>query len=542
MKETIKTVKWLLSFVKKVPFQVFTAVLLGVISYSSVILISYIGIESLIFLIMMKKQMPFLAIIFLVLVLVRGIARYGEQYMNHYIAFHTLANVRHALFKKLRTLAPAKLLSRQKGDYIALITSDVEMLEIFFAHTISPALIGLVMTFGLFAFFASYSLVLGAFTLLIYAILGILLPILQYQKARSIGDNYKEALTNLNQSVIEMSEGYKEVQQYQLKELLLKKLTEKGRKLNLYSLKKENQLMSIETLMQTVIGLSSLFFLLIGSALKINPVSLVILMVVFMSSFGPFIPLSMLGNELLSTFSSAKRLQSIMEEAPVVAEVTKQSELSQATHFLAEGHDLTFAYPHQELLFSSFSYNFGDKGLVGVQGKSGRGKSTLLHLMMRFWEVSEGEVKLNDTVIQKINTRQLHEIEGFMTQSTDLFSGTIKENILLGNKNATEADLYAAAKKASIHEWIMALPDGYLTLIKKGNRDLSDGEKQRIGLARLFLHDAPILLLDEPTSNLDYLNEQLILQALAKEKEKRLVVLVSHRETVLNQVDMIIRI
>lgn len=539
MSETIGTVKWLLSFIKKIPLRVLTAVLMGVISCCCVIYIPYVSVVT----VMTASRISnFSWLIFSLVcaVLLRGIARYAEQYMNHFIAFHTLADVRHVLFKKLRTLAPAKLLSRAKGDYIALITSDVEMLEIFFAHTVSPVLIASIMGLGLVIYFSRVHLVLGIIALGIYVLMAVYLPSVQYRQAVKIGDDYKTSLSKLNQTVIEMSEGKKDIKQFGLKDHMLRRLYHRGDVLNKVSLKKTGQLRSIQWYMELIIALGTIWFVLLGMLLHVKPDQLVIATVVFMSSFGPFIPLSMLGNELLSTFSSAKRLKQVMDEEPAVNEITHAEPVDKIDFESLTVSDVSFGYKKEALILDNITLEFPKKGFIGIQGPSGRGKSTLLYLLMRFFDVSSGQVAINERDIKTINTRDVYHIEGYMSQTTDLFSGTIKENIGLGKSNATDELIQAAAKKASIHEWIMSLPEGYDTKIKQGQRDVSDGEKQRIGLARLFLHDAPVMILDEPTSHLDYLNEQIILRAIERERHKKLIVMVSHRETSLSQSDNII--
>lgn len=536
MKETIQTMSWLLSFIKRVPFQVGTAVILGIISYTSVIFIPYLGVTTLIQLLNGDVSLTRVGFLFIGAVLLRGIARYGEQYMNHFIAFHLLADVRHVLFKQLRRLAPAKLLQRNKGDYIAMVTSDVEMLEIFFAHTVSPVLIGSVMGIGLSVFYYTIHPMLAIVALLAYVSLGVLLPIRQYHQAKGLGDGYKTRLSEMNQTVIEMSEGRKDVQQYGLEEGMSQRLLERGESLNAISLKKSNQLCRIQTSMEWLIGLYSVLFVLLSVRLGVSTFSLMVGSVVFLSSFGPFIPLSMLGNDLLSTFSSAKRLHRLMKEEPVVEEVKNRKPLEKTTHIPMSGEAVSFSYGEQ-VVFDKLSFKLPTRGLIGIQGASGRGKSTLLYLLMRFWDPQSGRVTVNEEDIKRINTDELRDIQGLMGQQTDLFSGTVLDNVRLGRESATFEEVVQASQKASLHDWIMGLPEGYETRLKQGERDLSDGEKQRLGLARLFLQNAPIMLLDEPTSHLDYVNEQVILKAIFQERTQRLVAIVSHRDTTLTQVD-----
>ncbi|MGX6971383.1 amino acid ABC transporter ATP-binding/permease protein [Vagococcus bubulae] len=541
MRDTLDTIKWLLSFIKKIPFQVLIAVILGVISYCCVIYIPYVSAVT----VMTSSRISnFSWLIFslVMAILFRGIARYGEQYMNHYIAFHTLADVRHELFKKLRTLAPAKLLSRGKGDYIALITSDVEMLEIFFAHTVSPVLIATIMGIGLVTYFSQVHLVLGLIALGAYVLLGILVPSIQYRQAKKIGDDYKTSLSNLNQTVIEMSEGKKDIQQYGLKNQMLQRLRQRGDTLNRVSLKKTGQLRNIQWYMELIIALGTIWFVLLGVTLSVQPDKLIVSSLVFVSSFGPFIPLSMLGNELLSTLSSAKRLRQVMNEKPAVNDVTREEPLYKIDFESLSANHVSFSYQEDQPVLQNVNLMFPTKGFIGIQGESGRGKSTFLYLLMRFFDVSKGSININERNIKAVNTRDVYSIEGYMSQTTDLFTGTIRDNIGLGMPNASDELIEQAAKKASVHEWIMSLPNSYDTEIKQGKRDISDGEKQRIGLARLFLHDAPVMILDEPTSHLDYLNEQIILRAIEKERYKRLIVMVSHRETSLSKADNVIKL
>ncbi len=254
-----------------------------------------------------------------------------------------------------------------------------------------------------------------------------------------------------------------------------------------------------------------------------------------MGSFGPCASLAALGSTLQSTFAAGNRVLDILEEQPLVEEISHQAE---TTFSGAAATDVTFDYG-EETVLSHINAEIPQHAIVGIVGRSGSGKSTLLKLFMRFWETKQGEITLSDKPIQTINTADLRRMEALVTQDTHLFHDSIRNNLRIAKQDATEEELIAACKKASIHDFILSLPRGYDTPVGELGDTLSGGECQRLGLARAFLHDAPLLLLDEPTSNLDSLNEAIILKSLHEARDKRTVILVSHRLSTMRIADKV---
>ncbi|EPS4399743.1 amino acid ABC transporter ATP-binding/permease protein [Listeria monocytogenes] len=524
-------IRWLLKFVKPLRGKMILAILLGIISNLSVILISLIGAYGILAVILAQPLNPYKWLFVMVgCGVLRGVARYLEQYLNHDIAFRLLAIIRERIFSTLRKLGPARLSGKKSGDLITAITSDVEALEVFFAHTISPVFIALGTTIATVGFLGMYDTGLALILLLGQILVGVVLPMISYKRNKKIGTAYQTEFVGLNQAVMENIASLQDIFQFKLGEARLANLTNRGEKLNKQYQKRLRQGSELQILGEWVLIGTATLILVLGSFWQLPLETILIGTVLSLSSFGSVLALNALGTALLSTFASGKRLYALTEEKPVV---TFNGPLELTDFERAELNKVCFSHDGKQAILSELSLDLPKGKWLGIGGESGSGKSTLVKLLMRYWD-PDGEVNLNNQPLPKITESSLHQLEGVMEQSTFLFEDTIGNNIRLGKKAATLDEVKEAARKAAIDKWIETLPEGYDTKIGGQARNLSDGERQRIGLARLFLHDAPLLLLDEPTSNLDYINEQAILNTLRSEIQDKTVLVISHRKTTLD--------
>ena len=515
------------------------AITLGVLGFIAATLIPVLGGVGILSVLNHQDTLPLIFLVAALCALLRGVFRYGEQTCNHYIAFKLLAILRQKVFAALRRLAPAKLDRRDKGDLISVITSDIELLEVFYAHTISPAAIALVMSLLTAAFLAWFHWAYGVLALLAYATVGILLPVLASRRSGDTGNRMRQKAGQLSAFVLDSLRGVDETIQYHGQAQRLGEL--EGRTDDLSRVQQDmSRITGTNTAVtHTVIWLYDLALLALGLVLleqgQVNFGGVLVPLITLMSSFGPVVALANLGATLQSTFAAARRVLDILDETPVVEEVSGQA----ATHFHgAACEDLTFSYGGETIL-DGLTLDFPKGKVVGIVGRSGSGKSTLLKLLMRFWDRQSGEVTISERDVRNINTSDLRSMQGYMTQDTDLFHDTILKNILLARPDATREEVEEACKKASIHDFILTLPQGYDTPVGELGDTLSGGERQRLGLARAFLHNAPFLLLDEPTSNLDSLNEAEILRSLHRERDQRTVILVSHRRSTMGIADQV---
>lgn len=540
MKEVknIQVVNWLLSFVKPLSLKMSGAVLLGIISNLSVIGITFLGLKEM-FAILSGDTTSVMKTFWLLILcgVIRGVARYMEQYLNHDIAFSLLANVRSSIFKVLRKLGPAKLSGKNSGDMITAITTDVEALEVFFAHTISPVFIAIGTSLVLVSYLLTNHLYLGLILLLGHLFVGVFVPVISYKQHEKTGSVYQETFVSLNQQVIENVDSIRDINQFSLEEEKLASLHEAGKKLNQEYQKKLKQSSKIQILSEFGVIGTTILMILVGTQLDLSVSQQVTTSIITLSSFGSVLALSGLGNALLSTFASGKRLFALVNEEPnVVFNSNKQQNENEFNDLVIE--NLSFSYDEKQVL-DNLNINLEKGVTLGIGGESGKGKSTLLKLLMRYFDPNQGRILFDKTNLKDYSETELHSLESVMEQKTFIFADTIKNNISLKNEKISQEDIEKAAEAASLSEWIESLPDKYETKIGGQNRGVSDGEKQRIGLARVFLHDAPLLLLDEPTSSLDYLNEQKILHTIKHISEGKTTIVVSHRESTLNIADKV---
>jgi len=475
----------------------------------------------------------------LLFAILRAGLRYGEQSCNHYIAFKLLALIRDKVFRALRKLCPAKLEGRDKGDLISVITSDIELLEVFYAHTISPAAIALLFTIIMCLFIGSYHPGLGLLALAAYLTVGVCIPVLVSRASGEDGMRFRTKAGELSGFVLDSLRGLPEIIQYGQGEERLARMNARTDAL----LTDEAHMKRIAgrntAVTNTVILIFDLAMLFVSALLhQRNSVGfdgVLIPTLALFSSFGPVVALANLGSTLQNTFAAGNRVLDILDEMPVVEEIAGQPD----TDFTGAAADqVSFSYGGETIL-DDLSVEIPQHQIVGIVGRSGSGKSTLLKLFMRFWEVQQGRVLVSGRAVAKIDTANLRRLEGFVTQETHLFHDSIKNNLRIAKLDATDEEIIAACKKASVHDFIMTLPKGYDTPVGELGDTLSGGERQRLGLARAFLHNAPFLLLDEPTSNLDSLNEAVILKALREERQDKTVVLVSHRQSTMRVTDTV---
>jgi ATP-binding cassette subfamily C protein len=469
----------------------------------------------------------------------RGVLRYAEQGCNHFIAFKLLALIRDRVFRALRRLAPAKLEGRDKGDLIAVITSDIELLEVFYAHTISPAVIAALFTVLLCLFIGHFHWVLGVLALAAYGTVGVLIPLAVSKASGDDGAQFRAKSGELSGFVLDSLRGLSETLQYGQGPKRLAEMNARTDALAADEARMKRTAGRNTAVTNTAILVFDLAMLFASAWLyaagKVDFAGVLLPTVALMSSFGPCVALANLGSTLQNTFAAGNRVLDILDESPVVEAVTGQPAV---TFTGAAAEHVTFAYGSETIL-DDLSVDIPQNAVVGIVGRSGSGKSTLLKLFMRFWDTQQGRVQLSGTDVAEINTANLRNMESFVTQETHLFRDSIRNNLRIAKLDATDAEIETACKKASVHDFIQSLPQGYDTPVGELGDTLSGGERQRLGLARAFLHDAPFLLLDEPTSNLDSLNEAVILKALRTERAGKTVVLVSHRQSTMRVADRV---
>lgn len=517
------------------------AILMGLTGHLCASFITILGGYAVLGLLGFKTRLTLTAVFVCVIVfaVLRAGFRYGEQACNHFIAFKLLALIRDKVFRALRKLCPAKLEGRDKGDLISVITSDIELLEVFYAHTISPAVIAFFFTVVLCLFIGSFHLILGVLALAAYLTVGIVIPFLTSKASGDNGIKFRSGSGELSSFVLDSLRGLSEIIQYGQGEERLAKMNEKTDALSKTEERMKRTAGRNTAVTNTVILLFDLSLLFASAVLyqkgEIGFDGVLIPTIALFSSFGPAVALANLGSTLQNTFAAGNRVLDILEEFPAVEEVTGNT---QTAFNGASAENVTFSYGTETVL-DGVSLQIPKGKIIGLTGRSGSGKSTLLKLFMRFWNVRRGSVRISERNINEVNTSDLRDMESFMTQETHLFHDSIRNNLRIAKPDATDGEIAAACRKASVHDFIMSLPQGYDTPVGELGDTLSGGERQRLGLARAFLHDAPFLLLDEPTSNLDSLNEAVILKSLREGQDGKTIVLVSHRQSTMRIADTV---
>ena len=531
-----KIMSRLIGLVKPLSGYMILAITMGLIGHLCAAFITVFGGYAILHMLHPEWSMS-LGILFgavLIFALVRGFLRYAEQACNHFIAFKLLVLIRDQVFGALRKLCPAKLEGKDKGNLISIITSDIELLEVFYAHTISPIAIAFLFCIIMVCFIGSYHVALGILALAAYFTVGVIIPIVTSKRSGDDGIRFRTKSGELSSFVLDSLRGLSETQQYGQGEKRMADMNVQTDNLSRYEERMKRTAGRNTAVTNTVILVFDLAMLFLSASL-VGFEGCLIVTLALMSSFGPVVALAALGSTLQNTFAAGNRVLDILDESPVVEEITGK----EAVQFHgAAAENVTFAYG-EETILDNFSVTIPENQIIGINGRSGSGKSTLLKLFMRFWAVAQGEVKISGKNVDDINTSNLREMESFVTQETHLFHDSIRNNLRLAKLDATDDEIITACKKASVHDFIMSLPKGYDTEVGELGDTLSGGERQRLGLARAFLHDAPFLLLDEPTSNLDSLNEAVILKSLHEECADKTVVLVSHRKSTMGIADTV---
>ncbi len=531
----------LIGLVKPLAGFMFLAVFMGLIGHLCAAFITIFGGYAVAELLHIETpfSLTFLFVGVCVFALARGILRYAEQACNHFIAFKLLALIRDKVFQALRRLCPAKLEGKEKGNLISVITSDIELLEVFYAHTISPITIAFLFSLIMCVFIGNFHPLLGVIALAAYITVGVIIPLAASRFSGDDGIRFRTKSGDLSAFVLDSLRGLSETLQYNQG---AKRLTEMNARTD--SLSEDEESMkrtagknqAVTNMMILLFDLSMLFTAaMLYQSGRIGFIGVMIPTIALMSSFGPVVALANLGSTLQNTFAAGNRVLDILEEVPAVEEIHGNKEVSFNGALVK---NVSFSYGEEKIL-DDISLEIPQDSVIGIAGRSGSGKSTLLKLLMRFWKVQQGSIRISQTEIEQINTGNLRDMESFVTQETHLFHDSIRNNLRIAKLDATEEEIQTACKKASIHDFIMSLPQGYDTPVGELGDTLSGGERQRIGLARAFLHDAPLMLLDEPTSNLDSLNEAVILKSLREEKKDKTVVLVSHRQSTMRIADCV---
>lgn len=479
----------------------------------------------------------------MIIAVLRGILHYAEQYCNHFIAFKILAIIRHKVFAALRRLCPAKLEGKDKGNLISIITTDIELLEVFYAHTISPIAIAICTSLIMVVFIGQYNIAAGIFALFAYIIVGIMIPVYNGRCGKKTGMEFRNGFGELNSYVLDSLRGLDETIQYGYGKDRKAGMSDQSDKMSALQHKLSRLEGRQKSVTNLVILIASFGMLAFTVSLydngNIGIDGIITCTIAMMGSFGPVVALASLSNNLSQTLASGERVLALLKEEPLVQEIDTDKSIMGTKDFGgAKASDVSFAYEKENIL-NGYSAEFMSGKITGIHGQSGCGKSTLLKLLMRFWDVDKGMVSVDGKDVKKMPTKQLRNLESYVTQETHLFSDSIANNIGIAKPDAGINEIKEAAKKASIHDFIMTLPDGYDTKVGELGDTLSGGEKQRIGIARAFLHDSPLILMDEPTSNLDSLNEAIILKALRQSAEEKTIILVSHRTSTMSAADIV---
>lgn len=478
----------------------------------------------------------------------RAILHYLEQYCNHHIAFHILAEIRVKLFAIMRNLAPAKMEGKNQGDMVSMLTADIELLEVFYAHTISPIIIAFFTSLILFIYFLFLQPLYAFFMLLSQIFIGIIVPYFASKRASKAGMETRNKLGKLNDQFLDTLKGVREIIQYSQGKKIAKKIDDITLSLGENQKDLRNKMAEVQMITDSAIIFISILQLVLSLfLLSKNLVSIeaaILAGTLQVGSFAPYINLANLGNILSQTFASGDRVLDLMQEKPSVTDLEASSDTSikenQNSGISIE--NLSFKYDNTGIpILKDINLDIKKGELIGIMGESGCGKSTLLKLIMRFWDGNSGKIYIDFKNIKNISLKNLHQKFNYMTQSTNLFIGNLRDNLLIAKPNASDDEIYKALKKAAFYDYVISLPEKLDTVVEEAGKNFSGGERQRIALARSFLANREIFLLDEPTSNLDIQNEAIILKSLVEEAKDKTIILVSHRESTLSICDKVFK-
>ena len=475
---------------------------------------------------------------------IRGLLRFLEQYGNHYIAFKLLAVLRDKIFTSLQRLCPAKLESKQKGSIIAMITSDIETLEVFYAHTISPVCIAVIVSavvLILVGFVSSWYLALIA--LIGYFLIGIIVPMIASDRLKASGVRYRTEFASFNAYFLDSIKGIKDIILHNADQARKTEVNRRSDILLDETKKMKQKITNAGAATEFIVSIIIIATLACGIALVAGDLlsagRMVIGVVTIFGSFGPVIAISALPGNLTQTFASGDRVLDLLSEKPAVTPV-KDGQIIDFEDLSVS--DLSFSYDGQTEVLRDICMQAKKGEIIGITGESGCGKSTFLKLLLRFWQKDSGRIDYNGFDIDTVDTDSLLENVTMVSQTTYLFDETIENNLRIAKPDATMQEIENACKLASVHDFILTLPDGYQSRAGALGDNLSAGEKQRIGLARAFLRGSALILLDEPTSNVDSINEGIILKALKEQKHRKSIILVSHRASTMSIADRIYRV
>lgn len=512
----------------------FITISMGVLGFLSAIFMTSFGAIAIMSLLKEGAKITFTTslIIMALCAILRGPLRYVEQLSGHYIAFKILVILRDKVFTALRKLAPAKLENKEKGNLISLITADIELLEVFYAHTIAPISIAIITNTIIAIILFNISPYYGVLAFILYITIGFFIPYFTSKIGKKAGIDYRNKFGETNSYLLDSLRGLKEV-------LIFKNGEKRKENIHRYStelnekqkrIKLHEGIIRATTDFTIMIGIMG--FLLLGIYLYLNNSiqfeGMIIAIIIVSASFGPVVALSNLSNNLLQTFASAERVFNLLDEEPEVVENKGDRIL---TNLDINYENVTFGYKGRNEILEDIDIQIKKGESIAIIGESGSGKSTFVKLLMRFFDVNFGKVIFGQEDVKTLETNALRRHQVLMSQETYLFNETIEDNIKISNLNATEFEVKEAAKKAAIHEFIESLPNGYKTKVSELGLNLSSGEKQRIGLARAFLSKGEVIILDEPTSNLDTLNEGIILNSLKENKKDKTIILITHRKS-----------
>ena len=475
---------------------------------------------------------------------IRGLLRFLEQYGNHYIAFKLLAVLRDKIFTSLQRLCPAKLESKQKGSIIAMITSDIETLEVFYAHTISPVCIAVIVSavvFTLVGLVSSWYLALIA--LIGYFLIGIIVPMIASDRLKASGVRYRTEFASFNAYFLDSIKGIKDIILHNADQARKTEVNRRSDILLDETKKMKQKITNAGAATEFIVSIIIIATLACGIALVAGDLlsagRMVIGVVTIFGSFGPVIAISALPGNLTQTFASGNRVLDLLSEKPAVTPV-KDGQIIDFEDLSVS--DLSFSYDGQTKVLRDICMQAKKGEIIGITGESGCGKSTFLKLLLRFWQKDSGRIDYNGFDIDTVDTDSLLDNVTMVSQTTYLFDETIENNLRIAKPDATMQEIENACKLASVHDFILTLPDGYQSRAGALGDNLSAGEKQRIGLARAFLRGSALILLDEPTSNVDSINEGIILKALKEQKHRKSIILVSHRASTMSIADRIYRV
>ena len=476
--------------------------------------------------------------------IIRGLLRFLEQYGNHYIAFKLLAVLRDKIFTSLQRLCPAKLESKQKGSIIAMITSDIETLEVFYAHTISPVCIAVIVSavvFTLVGLVSSWYLALIA--LIGYFLIGIIVPMIASDRLKASGVRYRTEFASFNAYFLDSIKGIKDIILHNADQARKTEVNRRSDILLDETKKMKQKITNAGAATEFIVSIIIIATLACGIALVAGDLlsagRMVIGVVTIFGSFGPVIAISALPGNLTQTFASGDRVLDLLSEKPAVTPV-KDGQIIDFEDLSVS--DLSFSYDGQTEVLRDICMQAKKGEIIGITGESGCGKSTFLKLLLRFWQKDSGRIDYNGFDIDTVDTDSLLDNVTMVSQTTYLFDETIENNLRIAKPDATMQEIENACKLASVHDFILTLPDGYQSRAGALGDNLSAGEKQRIGLARAFLRGSALILLDEPTSNVDSINEGIILKALKEQKHRKSIILVSHRASTMSIADRIYRV